>query len=883
MLESARPKSPIDALRTFFGYGTFRPGQEEIIRAALSGGDTLVIMPTGGGKSLCYQIPAVLLQGVTVVVSPLIALMKDQVDALGARGIRATTINSMLDFAEVSQRMTDIRYGLYSLVYVAPERFENARFLELMREIPISLFAIDEAHCISEWGHDFRPSYLRLREALEELNRPPVIALTATATPYVQEDIIAQLGLHNPKRFVRGFDRPNLRYNVRHSKEKDADLREIVTTELKRDGSTIVYCGTRKNVEAVGMMLHAERFPVTIYHAGLRDEDRTAAQEAFISGRARIIVATNAFGMGIDKADVRHVVHYDMPGSIEAYYQEAGRAGRDGSPSDCTLLYNVRDRRLQEFFIRTTFPERGSIDAVYDALWDSVQVGYGSRYEGVFVPDERELAGRAKVQPAGLNSVLTVLERNEIIRRVRAERLGMVRFLAGSREIQNYYQITRDENRRKTIMALLRMLGGAALSKETLFNPEELTRKFAIDPQAFDQSMRALMMGRLLKYTPPTPGTGYQFLTERLPIRNVRIDERSIELGRNRALTKLDAVERYIQTAGCRRDFILEYFCAELEEPHCGRCDTCRDGSPRTRVEFRPRTKRAMEMILAAAAELGGRFGRMTIVDVLRGTSTPTVEKFRLHDYPRFGELRDVDRAELAGLADALMENGLLEGSATLRPIVRITSTGRQAIEGMALKKFLVEQESEEGDSRNPVVLEKLQDVRRQIALREGLKPSMICPDGLLVKIADEIPLTRGEFMAVEGMTESVYDLCGSSFVGALGMLRADEPVEEEMPDDIPDRLRRTYLLHQDGCSLEEIARRSARQPSTVSSHLEELIRMGVDIDIERFVPGGLVRAVRGELQRMPNATLRELRALVGGSIDYPELRVAAAWIRAGH
>ena len=210
MPAAVRPTSPSEALRRYFGYDEFRPGQEEIIRSALSRQDTMVIMPTGGGKSLCYQIPALLCEGVTIVVSPLIALMKDQVDALAARGVRATTINSTLEFAEVSQRMTDIRYGLYSLVYVAPERFESSKFLELMKDVRIVLFAVDEAHCISEWGHDFRPSYLKLREALEALGRPPVIALTATATPYVQEDIVAQLGLDNPRRFVRGFDRPNL-------------------------------------------------------------------------------------------------------------------------------------------------------------------------------------------------------------------------------------------------------------------------------------------------------------------------------------------------------------------------------------------------------------------------------------------------------------------------------------------------------------------------------------------------------------------------------------------------------------------------------------------------------------------------------------------------
>ncbi len=883
MLESARPQNPTEALQRFFGYPAFRPGQEEIIQSALSGRDTLVIMPTGGGKSLCYQVPALLMKGVTLVVSPLIALMKDQVDALAGRGVRATTINSTLEFPEVRQRMTDIRYGLYSLVYVAPERFENSKFLELIRDVKVSLFAVDEAHCISEWGHDFRPSYLRLGEALNELNRPPVLALTATATPYVQEDIIAQLGLKEPRRFVRGFDRPNLSYTINTAENKDQELRAILKKEMERDGSTIIYCGTRKNVESVGTMLHAERFPVTIYHAGLPDANRTTAQEAFISGRARFIVATNAFGMGIDKADVRNVIHMDLPGSIEAYYQEAGRAGRDGQPSDCTILYQPRDRRLQEFFIRNTYPDRSAIDAVYDAIWDIVRVGLGSRYEGVLVPDEREIISRAKIHGSALYGILGALEKNEIIRKVRAERLGGIRFLADSREIQHYYQLTRDENRKKTITALLRTLGGASLSRETLFNPEDLARKHDIPFEAFDQSLRALMMSRLIQYTPPTPGTGYQFLQERLPIRNVRIDERSIEVSRNRALTKLDAMERYAQTLGCRRDFILEYFCAEIETARCGRCDNCRTGADRKPVELRPQTRRAMEQLLAAAYELGGRFGKMTLVDLLRGTTNPTIAKFRLEGYPRYGELREIDRRELADIATQLIDKGLLESAMAVKPTVKITPTGREAVAHLALKKFTIGWSGNTAEpSKNPKMLELLQQERDRLGRAEGLGPQAICPDDLLISISNDLPTSRTDFMEIEGMTETVYGVCGAPFIALIQNIQAEETWQEETPQGIPDRLKRTYLLYQDGDNLEEIARRSSRQPSTVSNHLEELITLGVELDIQRFVPPGIIKAVAEELKRVPNVSLRDLRGLLGNAVDYPELRIAAAWVRAG-
>jgi ATP-dependent DNA helicase RecQ len=881
MLDATRPQAPLEALRRYFGYDAFRPGQEEIIRTAIAGDDTLVVMPTGGGKSLCYQIPAIILEGVTIVVSPLIALMKDQVDALERRGVRATTINSTLDFAQLRQRMTDIRYGLYRLVYVAPERFESTAFLELMREVPIALFAVDEAHCISEWGHDFRPSYLKIAAALEALGRPPVIALTATATPYVQQDVIQQLGLRDPKRFVRGFDRPNLSYRVHASTDKDRDLRDIMAREMKRDGTVVVYCGTRRTVESVGTMLHAEGLPVSVYHAGMLDQYRRAAQEAFIDGRAKIIVATNAFGMGIDKADVRHVVHYDMPGSIEAYYQEAGRAGRDGLPSDCTLLFNGRDRRLQEFFIRSSFPDRTEIDAVYSSLWDALHVAVGSRYEGVFVPDERDIVGRARIHAAALNGSLAILEKNGIVRKVRAERIGMVRFLASSREIQEYYQRTRDEDRKQTIVALLRTLGGAALTQETFINPTEVAARHGLTLEAFERSMRGLVMAGIFRYTPPTPGTGYQFLQERLDPRRVRIDEKSIELGRSRALMKLEAMERYVNVRSCRRDFILEYFCAEHDEANCGRCDNCRRApADRARDEqVGPQTRRAAEQILAAVAELGGRFGKMTVVDVLRGTRTATVAQFALDGYRRFGELREIERADLARIADDLCTAGLLERTSTLKPLVRITATGRKAIAHLTLERFAPPPREAE-TSENPTILTALRAHREQIARQEGIAAGALCSDAVLARIANELPTNRARFLAIDGATDEIYRRCGAQFIAAI----ESAVVEQQWSDDagdVPDRLRRTWMLLADGCTIDEIARRSALQPSTVSSHIEELIRSGVDVDVERLVPDGLVASVSQEIERAPHATLRELRASLGGAIGYPELRIALAHARA--
>lgn len=344
-----------DVLRKYFGYSSFRKGQEEMVDCLLSGRDALGIMPTGAGKSICYQVPAIMFGGVTIVVSPLISLMKDQVNALVQQGVKAAYINSSLTDTQYDKVLKNAALGIYKINYVAPERLESVSFINLCRRIKISMVAVDESHCVSQWGQDFRPSYLNINKFISMLpNRPIIGAFTATATDEVKKDIINILQLEDPAVVTTGFDRPNLFFSVLRPAKKDNRLIELI--KERRDKSGIIYCSTRKKVESVCDLLIKNGFPATRYHAGLSDEERVKNQDDFVYDRKPVMVATNAFGMGIDKSNVSYVIHYNMPKNIESYYQEAGRAGRDGQEADCILLYGAGDVQTCRYFIENTEP-----------------------------------------------------------------------------------------------------------------------------------------------------------------------------------------------------------------------------------------------------------------------------------------------------------------------------------------------------------------------------------------------------------------------------------------------------------------------------------------------------------------------------------------------
>ena len=565
------PLSIHDILNRHWGYSSFRPMQEEIIASVLSGHDTLGLLPTGGGKSITFQVPALALDGLTIVVTPLISLMKAQVDNLRAVGIKAVCLHSGLTRAEHRLGIDRCRLGKAKLLYISPEKLQSKTFIEQLRDMPVCLIVVDEAHCISQWGYDFRPSYLRICQLRGLFPAAPVLALTASATPEVVDDIMSKLQFKERNLFARSFSRDNISYIVRSDNEKDRQLLRIL---LSTHGSAIVYVRSRLRTREIAELLSKNGISADYYHAGLAPEEKSQKQERWKNEDIRVIVATNAFGMGIDKPDVRVVVHIDPPSSLEEYYQEAGRAGRDGQPSFAVLLVSAYDKGRLTRMVDESFPPKEFIKRVYELAGNFTEVAVGEGYGHVYEFNFAKFLQTYKLPPRPTRSALHLLtqaEHFEYVEEVTTQSRVMM-----TAERTELYPLRIDEKTERLLNGILRLYTGL-FADFVYINEPVVSTTIGLTEKEVYEGLLLLSRMHVLQYI-PRKSTPYLYYTasRQLP-KYIDIPKSVYEQQRERLIKRIEAIKKFaFSDSECRVNHMLRYFGENPSEP-CGKCDVCRN------------------------------------------------------------------------------------------------------------------------------------------------------------------------------------------------------------------------------------------------------------------------------------------------------------------
>ena len=851
-----------------FGLESFRPGQRQVIDAIVSGRDTLCIMPTGGGKSLCFQLPTIARSGMTIVISPLIALMKDQVDSLNEINIPATFINSSLSPSEQMDRLGNMAAGQYKLVYIAPERLRSNAFMRAISKIEIQMLAIDEAHCISQWGHDFRPDYARLGRFRERIGNPQTVAMTATATSLVQDDIAKILNLKEPATFVTGFARDNLALSVETPNGNHEKDQRLIKYLQETEGAGIVYASTRKNCEHLVELLESNLDrSLAFYHGGLSSDERRKVQESFMSGETPIIVATNAFGMGIDKPDLRFVVHYNMPGSVEAYYQEAGRAGRDGKPSQCLMLFSYQDKFIQEFFIENSYPSRETIRDVYEYLRkipsDPIEMTLQE------IKEELDLS----IGTTGIATCENLLEKAGGI-----ERLDSKNNAAGIRidsDMRTLVDLLPPGKKvRRHVLRGLEKLVGDFRGEVVLFQTKWLAEKLEMKWTTVAGHIRELTKLEPISYVPPFRGKAIHMRCRDKSFRELDIDFVELERRKQAEMDKLLSVIRLGQTRRCRQLEILEYF-GDSDRRRCGSCDNCvkkpKPNYGNSKFADPAASLYAAQVGLSGIARTHGRIGKTLIAQMLKGSTQKKLKGLGLNRLSTFGLLKPLRVDDIVELIEFLVDNGYADQVETtkFRPVVRISDEGKTLMQGEIdidltdrMSTKLVDQIGKKLKGKQPHLL----------PTRTSDEPDSVeSEDELQEELQQE--LSESSESDLPGSADEVREVTGVVEPAAQPIIRIDA-AEESLPK--PGQIRPSWFwtcrLFREGYSLEHIGQVRQLDSETIFEHVLQAAESDYAIEASWLLSAKAQQQLSSFVEENEGQRLPQLLAKLPDGLESNEL-----------
>jgi ATP-dependent DNA helicase RecQ len=854
-------------LKQHFGYTDFKMGQEEVVSSILNCNDTLAVMPTGGGKSLCYQLPAMLLHGTVIVISPLIALMKDQVDSMNTGGIPSVFINSTLSFSDINQRIINAANGKYKLIYIAPERLESRNFLEMLKILDISFLAVDEAHCISEWGHDFRPSYLNIHKIFDHIPRCPILALTATATNDVQDDIVRTLKMTSPNRIVKGFDRKNLSYISELCDNKVKRIGDICSKT--KNGSTIIYAGSRKRVESTANELKLLGIKAESYHAGMRILLRNAVQERFISGRTPVIVATNAFGMGIDKRDVRNVIHIDYPLTLEAYYQEAGRAGRDGKDSECYLLYNENDRNLPEFFIKSAYPDKQNIDNVFEELIKFSRNQNYSENDNQFIPEPVQIANSLGIDYRTSETVYGLLERAGAIGKGNISANSKIKITTSRERIAEYFENSSIE-RQQTIEAILRSVSPEIFDRLVSINPREIILKHFITKNDFDETIKSMQMLNLIQYYNENISSGFYLNNAFLNGNNIPVNYDELAKRCALALKKLEHVIEYANTNQCKRNYILDYFNDKNYEGQCKKCSSCNSNQKKNNLI----TSKYKYLKFIILSELSENFGYIEKTELQKNV----LEKFCLSENLNFD--KNTNNIEFINIINHELSNlninRLIEFDNKYKSKISITQTGVEFLKHLPEHSKIMAR-FEKDKTKSEIIFSKLVTLRREIAEHAGVVPRGIISDVAMRKIAEVMPETEYDLKNVSGVSQLFVQKFAKLFLQELAKIKLN-PKDQKVSKVAQDALK---MLTQ-GEDFQTIkSRLFAGNMTMAANYIVEILEAGHELPRKQIVPDAVYSKVKSCVKKFPDLNARDLQPKLTIEIDQTTLKVAVAFAKA--